>query len=170
MRCPFPTCGDEHPDDLETCPTTWLALPRPNPPEPRRSDTDLAEPDPPKSNRAALEPGAVDARLALRFDDQLVVTVPVGGSVVLGRKAPSPIASVCRGDDNISRTHAELTARGPDDVVVADVKSMNGTYVNGERLTVNAARRLRAGDVVELANNPPLVLTVVLWPEVDPPV
>lgn len=143
MRCPFPACGEEHPDDLETCPKTWLTLPRP---------------DPPRS-----------ARLALRFDHRLVVTVPVGGSVVLGRKAPSPIAPVCRGDHNVSRAHAELTAHAPDEVVLADIESMNGTYVNDERVTVDAPRELQVGDVVELANNPPLALTVVLWPEVDPP-
>jgi hypothetical protein len=158
VRCPFPACGQEHDDDLETCPTTWMPLPRPDP-----DDEQDEEPEAEQER----EPADGNARLALRVDDRLIVTVPVDGSVVLGREEPSPVAGACRGDTNVSRRHAEVTARGPDDVVIADIGSRNGTYVNDEKIAPDTERGLRAGDVVELANNPRLVLTVVRWAETE---
>ena len=47
---------------------------------------------------------------------------------------------------HVSRNHASLALRG-DRVVLADLGSSNGTYVNGQRLT---ASDLRAGDRIEI--------------------
>lgn len=154
MRCPFPACGQDHPADLETCPVTWRTLPRGGQEEEQEIEQEVEG-----------GAGPTDARLSLRVGDRLIVTVPVGGKVVLGRRSPSPIASLCR-DTNISRAHAELAADGPDEVSLTDIGSTNGTYVNDERLPSGEPRRLRLGDIVELANDPRLVLTVVARPEV----
>ena len=49
------------------------------------------------------------------------------------------------GDDSVSRVHAELRREG-DVWVLRDLGSMNGTWVNGQRLTGAAA--VRPGDMV----------------------
>lgn len=46
-------------------------------------------------------------------------------------------------DDSVSRMHAVIEANSPDDVVILDLGSATGTYVNGERVT---KQRLRTGD------------------------
>lgn len=51
-------------------------------------------------------------------------------------------------DGSLSRHHAELTFDGAG-VSLKDLKSSNGTYVNGERLTTDS-RPLSAGDAVLL--------------------
>ncbi|MCQ4043206.1 FHA domain-containing protein [Streptantibioticus rubrisoli] len=49
------------------------------------------------------------------------------------------------GDDSVSRVHAELRREG-DVWVLRDLGSMNGTWVNGQRLT--GAAEVRPGDLV----------------------
>ncbi|MEZ4434521.1 MAG: FHA domain-containing protein, partial [bacterium] len=52
-------------------------------------------------------------------------------------------------DDSVSRMHAVIEASGPDDVVILDLGSATGTYVNGERVT---KQRLRTGDRIRFGN------------------
>lgn len=61
---------------------------------------------------------------------------------LLGRDVTNDIAL---GDAEVSRQHARLT-RTPGGVVVEDLGSTNGTFVNGERLV--APRVLAAGDLL----------------------
>ncbi|HBY94737.1 MAG TPA: ABC transporter ATP-binding protein [Chloroflexi bacterium] len=49
----------------------------------------------------------------------------------------------------ISRNHARLTQRGGA-VVIEDLDSSNGTFVNGERLVVGQPRPLRPGDTIRV--------------------
>ena len=73
-----------------------------------------------------------------------VVLIPLDGTVTrLGR---SMSANVHLDDASVSRRHALVVQRG-DDVVVLDDRSMNGTFVNGERVREAV---LRDGDVIEL--------------------
>lgn len=51
----------------------------------------------------------------------------------------------------ISRLHAQLTSDHLN-VILEDLNSTNGTFVNGRRLEAGEAYRLRAGDVVRFAN------------------
>jgi DNA-binding response OmpR family regulator len=51
----------------------------------------------------------------------------------------------------ISRLHARLTSDHLN-VILEDIDSTNGTFVNGRRLEPGEAYRLRAGDVVRFAN------------------
>lgn len=46
-------------------------------------------------------------------------------------------------DEDVSRMHAVVEANGPDDVVVLDLGSASGTFVNGQRVT---RQKLRSGD------------------------
>ena len=52
-------------------------------------------------------------------------------------------------EPSVSSHHCEVLLRGSD-VVVRDLNSTNGTYVNGER--VHAQRLLADGDVVKVGN------------------
>jgi hypothetical protein len=54
------------------------------------------------------------------------------------------------GDAEISRQHARLT-RTPGGMVLEDLGSTNGTFVNGDRLT--SPRVLRSGDLIGLGEN-----------------
>ena len=69
------------------------------------------------------------------------VTIPT----VAGRDARSGI-HLAR-DEYASARHARVEPR-PDGVWVDDLGSLNGTFVNGDRL--EGARLLRAGDVVRI--------------------
>jgi pSer/pThr/pTyr-binding forkhead associated (FHA) protein len=86
------------------------------------------------------EPGRY---LGIESGDE-VVLIPLDGTVTrLGR---SMSAGVRLDDASVSRRHALVVQRG-DDVVVLDDRSMNGTWVNGERVREAV---LHDGDLVEL--------------------
>ena len=80
-------------------------------------------------------------------DVDLVVDIPSGFDQVLGRDASADISLP---DPAISRRHARVR-RGLDGVWLEDLGSTNGTYINGDRLTV--PYRLRDGDEVRLGNS-----------------
>jgi pSer/pThr/pTyr-binding forkhead associated (FHA) protein len=65
------------------------------------------------------------------------------GPVSFGRGATSHVRF---NDEYVSRVHCEVSLRG-DQVVLHDLNSHNGTYVNGERLTEKV---LVSGDKVQL--------------------
>jgi pSer/pThr/pTyr-binding forkhead associated (FHA) protein len=83
------------------------------------------------------------------------VSGPAAGSVIglhgahellLGRDLPG--LGAVASDPSISRRHARLTSGGGGEVIIEDLGSTNGTFVNGHRLT--GPVQLRAGDVVQL--------------------
>jgi hypothetical protein len=51
-------------------------------------------------------------------------------------------------DENVSRLHCSLSLRSGGAVVIADVGSANGTYVNDQLLGRDEARLLKPGDVI----------------------
>jgi len=89
-------------------------------------------------------------------DHRLIVrTGPNPGTVfdltkevtMLGRDVTNDIPL---GDAEISRQHSRLT-RTPGGIVLEDLGSTNGSFVNGDRLT--SPRVLRSGDLVGLGEN-----------------
>jgi hypothetical protein len=79
------------------------------------------------------------------------------------------------GDAEISRQHSRLT-RTPGGIVLEDLGSTNGSFVNGDRLT--SPRVLRSGDLVGLGENvtlsfeataPEAAATVMGAPRAAPP-
>jgi two-component system, cell cycle response regulator len=64
----------------------------------------------------------------------------------IGRSAQSDIAL---GDPGVSRNHARVLREG-DDFIVEDLRSTNGTEVNGQPVR---RRRLADGDVIKLASS-----------------
>jgi pSer/pThr/pTyr-binding forkhead associated (FHA) protein/predicted Ser/Thr protein kinase len=73
--------------------------------------------------------------------------VSVEADLFIGRESPHDDGKL-GGDREISRRHARLS-RGPDGLLtIEDLRSANGTFVNGER--IDAPRPLGVGDVVRM--------------------
>jgi septum formation topological specificity factor MinE len=60
-------------------------------------------------------------------------------------------------DPSISRMHCSIALRGNGEIVVADLGSSNGTFVNGQLLPANEARAVKAGDTIKVGD---IALTV----------
>ena len=68
------------------------------------------------------------------------------GTTRIGR---SPPADICLEDPSVSRRHAMILREG-ESVRILDDRSLNGVFVNGERVT---AAELKDGDVLQLGRN-----------------
>jgi pSer/pThr/pTyr-binding forkhead associated (FHA) protein len=68
----------------------------------------------------------------------------VSGSLAIGRDAS---AGIVIDDDETSRRHAVVTRDG-DELVILDLDSTNGTWVNDERIA--SGHRVRLGDRVRI--------------------
>lgn len=76
-------------------------------------------------------PAAIGPTLAIRSGGPTGALYPLGsGTVAIGRE---PTAEVFLDDVTVSRRHAEITA-GEGGVVLRDLGSLNGTYVNRRRI------------------------------------
>ena len=80
----------------------------------------------------------------VRSDSQVGTRIAVTAAAVLGR---SPEADFLLDDPYASMFHLRLTMDG-DTMVVADLGTTNGTYVNGRRITSPVS--LNAGDSVQV--------------------
>jgi hypothetical protein len=60
-------------------------------------------------------------------------------------------------DSSISRMHCSIALRSNGEIVVADLGSSNGTFVNGQILSLNEARAVKAGDTIKVGD---ITLTV----------
>ena len=85
---------------------------------------------------------ASETLLLYRACDGKVCAVPIGGELSVGRDLPS---SHVINDAKLSRRHWCIFKRG-ERAILCDLKSRNGTYVNGERIK---ERELRDGDIIE---------------------
>ena len=81
------------------------------------------------------------------FAERQVLSVALaGGSHVIGR---SPACQIIIPHDSVSRRHARLSIAGSD-VVVTDLNSRNGTFLNGTRLSAHRPYQIRDGDEIRL--------------------
>jgi pSer/pThr/pTyr-binding forkhead associated (FHA) protein len=109
------------------------------------SYTPVATPVVPAPERK-LDPSARDARLRPELTAPVTVITPSGdldlnvGSLLIGRL---PECDVLLQDNLVSRMHARISVQA-DSVVVEDLHSTNGVYVNGQRVGHSAT--LREGD------------------------
>ncbi|MCA9579283.1 MAG: FHA domain-containing protein, partial [Myxococcales bacterium] len=76
-----------------------------------------------------------------------VVPLPEGGELVIGR---STDVSLRLADPTVSRRHAKLVVAA-DAVLVFDLESQNGTFVDGE--LVVGSRALASGEVIEISES-----------------
>lgn len=144
-------CGHALPEDARFCPQCGTAVP---PAE------DAGEPlHGQDTTTDAIDPGVLDGEAAVEDLPHLepgtgllvVVRGPNAGSrFLVDREGTSigrhPDSHVFLDDVTVSRRHATVDRRG-DDLVVRDLGSLNGTYVNGERVE---ERRLETGDEVQI--------------------
>jgi hypothetical protein len=109
---------------------------------------------PPVGPHTAMLPGQrpsqkvrAPATLVLISGGQPVRVYPLGAAeLLIGRADQSDIAL---SDPGVSRNHARVLREG-DDFIVEDLRSTNGTEVNGQPVR---RRRLADGDVIKLASS-----------------
>lgn len=102
-----------------------------------------------------ITPGEADLALGERLHVLEIVSgagagrrVVVGeAGAMIGRLAP---ADIVLADPEVSRAHCRVDA-GPDGVVLTDLKSTNGTFVNG--LAVRGAQRLDTGAILRIGRH-----------------
>ena len=89
-------------------------------------------------------------------DSRRDVEVPLTKEVTIGRLDPTsasfPDVDLTRDDaldKGVSRRHAKITRRGHE-VLIEDLGSMNGTFVNLKKLTPYLPEALRNGDQLQL--------------------
>jgi pSer/pThr/pTyr-binding forkhead associated (FHA) protein len=87
------------------------------------------------------------ARLLLKFDSQILREIPIAGRPVTIGRAPDNDVAI----DNlaVSDHHARLYAEGHH-LVIEDLSSLNGTYVNDARIERAA---LRDGDTIQIGKH-----------------
>jgi hypothetical protein len=79
------------------------------------------------------------------------ITVRPGEPLLIGRDPRSPVAEHLD-TVHVSREHAEIAVVG-DGLVVRDLRSSNGTKVNGRALSPDTPHRLADADVVTFAED-----------------
>ncbi len=94
-------------------------------------------------NRLGTGP-TIPPAMHLIVDGQQIVLAQ--GTTRIGR---SPTADICLEDPTVSRRHAMVIREG-DTVRILDDRSLNGVFVNGERVS---AKVLQDKDVVMLGRN-----------------
>jgi hypothetical protein len=162
--CPHCGAGGSHPG-LEYCPDTGGRLPAKRHTPTPAIDEEPAQPEP---QPAAGDTGAqravprdphaaYDKAWLLEIRGRDPIGLDDGESVLFGRDPSSPISSWC--DENISRRHLEMRVEG-DQIYACDLNSMNGTYLNGERLLAGNPTACRDGDTVQLATEDPIHLEI----------
>lgn len=79
-----------------------------------------------------------------------------GTRIRLGRGRECEIHPVDQNDTVVSRVHAELTVGPSGGLVIRDIESKNGTYLNGDRIT--KPMPIRLGDKIMLGQGGPVLL------------
>ena len=79
-----------------------------------------------------------------------------GTRIRLGRGRECEVQPVESNDTTVSRVHAEMTVGAGGGLVVRDVESKNGTYLNGER--ISKPMPIRLGDKIMLGQGGPVLL------------
>lgn len=107
--------------------------------------------------------GAPTSGASLRgVGQRLGEEVKLGARAVVGREAGSHVVLE---DDSVSRKHAELRRTPAGGYVVVDLKSANGTYVDGKRVTGETpladGQKVKFGDIELLFLAPPVTKTSV---------
>jgi hypothetical protein len=152
-------CGHENPDDSRFCASCGSALNRPgHPVNPERQSDATSTIS--ISGLEVLEPTPDDEGLA---DQAAIDGLPPGAGLLVVRRGPNagsrflldaevttagrhPESDIFLDDVTVSRRHAEFR-KTADGFFVRDVGSLNGSYVNRERIDDAA---LQGGDEVQI--------------------
>ncbi len=140
-------CGHRNPDGGNFCSSCGAALPS------ERSETTVAFVPVDDRGESPDEESAVTLVEVPHGTSTLVVKrgPTVGSSYMLKsqvtRAGRHPESDIFLDDITVSRRHAEFTRGADGRMVVRDVGSLNGTYVNRERIEEHV---LEAGDEVQI--------------------
>jgi pSer/pThr/pTyr-binding forkhead associated (FHA) protein len=168
---PFCTaCGRQNPDDARFCSqcgTRLVTAPAPEQPPVAEVPSQASPPvgsDATMTFRAPSKVDQGDPERPLNEEDAAAVdALPRGSALLVVQRGPSagsrflldtdvvtagrhPESEIFLDDVTVSRRHAEFR-RGPDGFTVSDVGSLNGTYVNRDRID---AVVLNGGDEVQI--------------------
>jgi two-component system, cell cycle response regulator len=102
--------------------------------------THVAKPPPQAAARASEERAYVVVLAGSNVGEMYKIS---GENMVLGRGGGADVRLV---DEGISRFHCRIRSEGPE-MVVEDLRSRNGTFLNGQRIEVS---RLKDGDKIQL--------------------
>jgi pSer/pThr/pTyr-binding forkhead associated (FHA) protein len=132
-------CGHKNPDDASFCAACGNSL------QPLEEQTLAIQVEPEDEEGPSLEELGPDQALLV------VKGGPTAGSTVLldkdiTRLGRSPDSDVFLNDITVSRRHAEVSREGSN-FVIKDAGSLNGTYVNRERVDV---AQLASGDELQI--------------------
>jgi hypothetical protein len=140
--CPEPHCATPL-DDAGRCPIHAIGAAR------DQAATFLAgQPNPTIQSEVNIrdQDARVGVPLGLAFPWGVAGVDPNG--TLVGRSLDAgPLATHLEPYDNVSRRHARLWRAG-ERLFVRDTDSLNGTFVNNERLDPGATRELHLGDIV----------------------
>ena len=162
---PFCTeCGHRNPDDARFCSQCGKRLVTDEAGAPGREEETPGETTATITFGAPAKPEGAEERAALNDADAAAVdALPAGSALLVVQRGPSagsrflldtdlvgagrhPESEIFLDDVTVSRRHAEFR-RGPQGYRVADVGSLNGTYVNRDRID---EVELQNGDEVQI--------------------
>ncbi len=167
---PFCTaCGRQNPDDARFCSqcgtrlVTATPTHQPSPEVPSLAGAPSAGSDATMTFRAPAKTDVGDERALNDEDAAAVDALPAGSALLVVQRGPSagsrflldtdvvtagrhPDSEIFLDDVTVSRRHAEFV-RGPQGFTVRDVGSLNGTYVNRDRID---SKVLSGGDEVQI--------------------
>jgi pSer/pThr/pTyr-binding forkhead associated (FHA) protein len=162
---PFCTeCGHRNPDDARFCSQCGKRLEQGATAAEPRGDETPGETTATITFGAPAKPEGAEERSALNEADAAAVdALPAGSALLVVQRGPSagsrflldtdlvgagrhPESEIFLDDVTVSRRHAEFR-RGPSGYRVADVGSLNGTYVNRDRID---EVELQNGDEVQI--------------------
>ena len=140
-------CGHRNPDGVNFCSSCGAALPS------ERTETTVAfQPVDDRGESADENPAVTRVEVPHGTPALVVKRGPTVGSTYLlrfdvTRAGRHPESDIFLDDITVSRRHAEFTRSADGKVVVRDVGSLNGTYVNRERIEEQV---LSTGDEVQI--------------------
>ncbi len=148
MVCVFcRNCGHRNPDDGNFCSSCGVALPT------ERSETTVVfVPGDDHGESADEEPTVTHVEVPHGTPALVVKRGPTVGSRYLlksqvTRAGRHPESDIFLDDITVSRRHAEFSRGSDGRTILRDVGSLNGTYVNRERIEEHV---LEAGDEVQI--------------------
>ncbi|MFQ5611208.1 MAG: FHA domain-containing protein [Anaerolineae bacterium] len=154
-----PKCHAQHPDNTILCSECGTYLLGEDP----RSTVGLDEEEitslePQPREAPAKQPSLTPAKITLLVQNtDREVTFALGKTILLGRL--DPLANVHPDLDltpdgglegGVSRRHAQLSQNSRGDVMVEDLGSINGSYLNSRPLVPNYKTRVQSGDILQL--------------------
>ncbi len=151
LRCPV--CWQAYTAEQFICLSCGATLPRGKGTRPVNADDVLPEPDQPYDRPFATTNECITFEIGSHW-----LPVPTGDRIIVGRKTDDPddphqpdidLTPFDADEKGVSRRHLQVSCKG-DLIVVTDLGSKNGTWLNDQRLPARIGKPLRDGDHLRL--------------------